>query len=85
MNINNLENLSRTELIDIFKTHIMPKPQRQSKLNQSTNGLAKEVKKIKLNRNSSRCDTVEKMEVDDGNSRTESLHNKPKRQRIQWP
>jgi hypothetical protein len=67
----------------------MPKPQRQSKSNQSTNGLAKEVNKIKLNRDHSRCDTVEKMEVDDLNaqkrSHCESLQNKPKRQRIQWP
>lgn len=66
--------------------HIMPKPQRQSKTNLSTNGLAKEVNKIKLNKNN--CD--EKMEVD---SRLESHKrsnehdqaNKSKRQRIQWP
>lgn len=64
--------------------HIMPKPQRQSKTNLSTNGLAKEVNKIKLRT----CE--EKMEVDircESHKRiSEELHqNKSKRQRIQWP
>lgn len=79
--------LSRSELVDLFKAHIMPKPQRQSKSNQSTNGLAQEVKKIKLNREH-KCE-IEKMEVDDRNVQKrihgDILQNKPKRQRIQWP
>lgn len=66
--------------------HIMPKPQRQSKTNQSTNGLAKEVKKIKLNRT-----TSDKMEVDEECAKNikrisdDQQQTKTKRQRIQWP
>lgn len=64
----------------------MPKPQRQSKTNLSTNRLAMEVNKIKLNR-SRTCE--EKMEVDRCESHkriNEELNqNKSKRQRIQWP
>lgn len=70
----------------------MPKPQRQSKSNQSTDGLTQEVKKIKLTRDQQTRDIVEKMEVESTNvqhkrNHEESLQNKPKRQRvaIQWP
>ncbi|CRK90680.1 CLUMA_CG004381, isoform A [Clunio marinus] len=57
LNISNLEQLERTELMDVYRKHIMPKPQRrqkQEKKSVESNGetvlLVNEVKKIKLNR-----------------------------------
>jgi hypothetical protein len=57
LSISNLEKLARDELLDIFKMHIMPKPQRQRSTQSShsqdssdSTSLAKEVKRIKLNR-----------------------------------
>lgn len=100
--INNLETLTRNELLDIFKAHIMPKPQRQRNVQTShsqdssdstTSSLAKEVKRIKLNREPysqpvyTHNSSIERMDVRENlNKRSiEETINKPKRQKIQWP
>ena len=92
--------LARDELLDIFKEHIMPKPQRQKNTQSSqdsSNILAKEVKRIKLNREPyshpvypvcSHNSSIQRMEVrENQNKRSieETTINKPKRQKIQWP
>lgn len=95
LTIANTEQLSRSDLMDIFKKHIMPKPQRRSR-DELKNGcstssaetlhLAKEVKRIKLNQ-------VQAMDCSpsscSGNTQkrtvNESSQGLNKRQKIQWP
>ncbi|KAG5682831.1 hypothetical protein PVAND_012155 [Polypedilum vanderplanki] len=98
LNINNLENLSRYELLELFKKYILPKPQRlkkgcNSKLQEvsSTNHLVNKVKRIKINHTASNnsCQ-VHHIELRDTNLKRNhedhnAIDNKPKRQRIQWP
>ena len=96
-----MESLTRDELLVIFKMHILPKPQRQRSTQSShsqdstdSNSLAKEVKRIKLNREPysqpeyTHNSSIQRMDVRENQikrSIEETITNKPKRQKIQWP
>ena len=89
--------MTRNELLDIFKRHIMPKPQRRQKNDDNckssaeTVNLTKEVKRIKLSKiNSGQpMDCTPPRECDNKHKRTISEShltlNSNKKQRIQWP
>lgn len=83
--------------MDLFKKHIMPKPQRR--LNPEikidtcitdTNDLTKEVKKIKLSRDSGQTSTpmdcsYKRSEIELKRSTSDREQSGNKRQKIQWP
>lgn len=89
--------MSRNELIDIFKRHIMPKPQRRQKnclqsnsTSNETLNLAKEVKRIKLSRVNTQVQPMDCTPANDkSHKRSISESQLPtsckKRQRIKWP
>lgn len=96
MEIEGLDGMTRDELLQVFRKHIMPKPQRRQKNETKQRsiseavGITNEVKRIKLNRVGSQTPmdcTPAAANCDNGHKRTmsESCTSSTKRQKIQWP